>query len=344
MNKKIKILIVLIAVFIIILSGFSKMTIAKSEAKKIMLNDKYYGKDMYTPALPLLFEDLKNKVVKGPIQLVGYDSHIINTLNSIDSASNRLDEKYYYKIVAKRLPEYKKIIEDAIWEKFKEKSKLIDKIEWSPGSKYDIVLYAMVKKDVEFIKEFEILDLQTFNNSKDKFKYFGIKDENEKLKDNIKPLFYKNENNYAVLLYTKTNDEIILYRGDLDKPVDTIWKDVKKQINENEERFSEIDKLKVPFINLNEMIEYKELADKQIENSDFIIKKVLECVEFKLDNKGAKLKNEALMALETCALRIAPEKPRFFYFDKPFVLFMKENGKENPYFMLKIKDAKYLVK
>ena len=344
MNNKIKILIILTAIFLIVLSGLNLMTTARDKAKNIPLNDSYYGQDMYTPALPLLFEDLKNEVVKGPIKLQGYDSHIIDTINSIDPPTNRRDEKYYYKIVAKRLPEYKKIIEDAIWEKFKEKSKLIDKIEWTPGNAYHIVLYAMVKKDVEFMNEFEILDTSAFDNSKDKFKYFGIKDKNDKLKNNVKPLFYKDKDNYAILLHTKTNDEIILYRGDINKPVNDIWKDVKKRINQDEERFSEIDKLMVPFINLDNMFEYKELADKQIQNTNLIIKKVLESVEFKLDNKGAKLKNEALMLIERNAVAIDFIKPRFFYFDKPFVLFMKEADKKNPYFMLKIKDTEYLVK
>ena len=97
MNNKIKILIILTAIFLIVLSGLNLMTTARDKAKNIPLNDSYYGQDMYTPALPLLFEDLKNEVVKGPIKLQGYDSHIIDTINSIDPPTNRLDEKYYYK-------------------------------------------------------------------------------------------------------------------------------------------------------------------------------------------------------------------------------------------------------
>ena len=50
------------------------------------------------------------------------------------------------------------------------------------------------------------------------------------------------------------------------------------------------------------------------------------------------------MLIERNAVAIDFIKPRFFYFDKPFVLFMKEADKKNPYFMLKIKDTEYLVK
>ena len=33
-----------------------------------------------------------------------------------------------------------------------------------------------------------------------------------------------------------------------------------------------------------------------------------------------------------------------YYFDRPFVIFMKEKGKDKPYFAARIKDGKYLVK
>ena len=71
----------------------------------------------------------------------------------------------------------------------------------------------------------------SFNNSKIDVKYFGTKDKSRFFKTQIKPLFYKDENNYAVSLKTKTGDEVILYTGDFkDKTVHQIWGDLNKKI------------------------------------------------------------------------------------------------------------------
>ena len=42
-------------------------------------------------------------------------------------------------------------------------------ISWKPGDERDIVLYSMVKKNVEFLKYFEILEPMSFNNSKNRY-------------------------------------------------------------------------------------------------------------------------------------------------------------------------------
>jgi len=313
--------------------------------QNVRMNDSDYGKDMYTPAFPLVYEDLKEKIVKGKVEFVGYHSSMIDVLDSLESPKNRLDEAFYYKIIAKRTPEYKKKIESDIKEKFNEKSSILDMVQWNPGCEDDIVLYSMVKKNVEFLKYFEILEPMAFNDSKIDVKYFGTKDKARMFKTQMKPLFYKDGKEYAISLKTKTDDEIILYTGDVEdienKPVSKIWDEVKNKIKPDS--FKSDDKFLAPFVEIKELISYDDLSGKKIKGTDYKISKAVESVEFLLDNKGAKLKNEAMMMLETCALR--PEThERYFYFDRPFVLFMKEAGRENPYFMVKIKDTKYLVK
>lgn len=312
--------------------------------QNIQLKDADYAKDMYTPAFPLIFEDLEQKVVKRKVELVGFHSFMIDILHSLETPKNRLSEDFYYKIIAKKTPSYKKRIEKDIKEKFNEKSSILDLIEWEPPCEDEIILYSMVKKDVEFLKPFEIPDPMGFNGSKEEFKYFGSKDKSAFYKTQIKPLFYKDENNYAISLNTKSGDEVILYRTETDldkKSVHKLWSELKGKTKPD--NFKKDDKFFAPFINIKELINYDELSEKEIKGTDYKIKKAIESVEFSLDNKGAKLKNEAIMSLETCALM--PEiQERHFYFNKPFVLFMKEKERENPYFMAKIKDAKYLLK
>ena len=56
-----------------------------------------------------------------------------------------------------------------------------------------------------------------------------------------------------------------------------------------------------------------------------------------MDNTGVKLKSEAGMIASTTAL-LPAEEPRFFYFDDTFVVFLKEKGKNKPYFALRVHD------
>ncbi len=312
--------------------------------QNVHMKDSDYGMNMYTPAFPLVYEDLKEKIVKGKVEFAGYHSLMIDTLDSLESPKNRLGEEFYYNTVAKRTPEFKKKIEADIKEKFNEKSSILDMVEWEPGNEDEIILYSMVKKNIEFIKQFEILDLMAFDNSDEQFKYFGTKDKSKEYRAQVQPVFYKDENNYAVLLKTKTGDEVILYtmnENTAKKSVSALWNDLSKKMNP--ETFKEDDKFLAPFIEIKEIISYDDLSNREIKGTDYKISKAIESVEFLLDNKGAKLKNEALMMLETCALRVEIE-PRYFYFNRPFVLFIKEEGRKNPYFMVKIQDVKYLVR
>lgn len=319
----------------------------KGGLQEVSMKDEEYGQNMYTPAFPLIYEDLKKEIVKkDKVELVGFNSYMFNVLNRMDPPENRLSEKYYYKIIAKKTPAYKRKIENDIWKKFKEKSSILDSIQWKPKNEDDIVLYSMVKKNVEFLKHFEILDSMPFNGSAEKVKYFGVKKNAKTYKNNVKPLFYeadKDGETYAISLKTKTEDEIILYVGDLDEPVDIVWDELTVKADDTKaDAFRNNDKLTVPFIEIKELIKYVDLSGKLIKGTDYRINSAIESVEFSLDNKGAKLKNEAAMMLEKMALM--PDNSRYFSFDRPFALFMIEKGKKEPYFMLKVSDTKYLVK
>ena len=66
-------------------------------------------------------------------------------------------------------------------------------------------------------------------------------------------------------------------------------------------------------------------------------------VQFNLDNKGAKLRNESVINAVEMSLPI-PGRGKSYDFTKPFILFMIENGKSNPYFALRVSNTDYLVR
>ena len=99
------------------------------------------------------------------------------------------------------------------------------------------------------------------------------------------------------------------------------------------------DEFKTPKININEIHEYKELENKPFKCADgkyMLIGKAMQTVKFSIDEKGGEIKSEAAIANNEMAQR--PEEPRYFYLDDTFAMFLRERGKEKPYFAAKIDD------
>lgn len=291
----------------------------------------------------LVWNDFKNDIVKAPVKFKGGKSKLAEELNKEGFTTADISDESYYKNKGIATPALKKEIEDGIKEKFNETSDILDNINWDSKS---LVVYAMLKKDFEYLKEFVKLADGNFNNSKENVEYFGVKTEDEarELKDNLNVLFYNSSDDYAVKLITKGDDEVILYRTDDNKSLEKYIYDVNKKTEkfDGNKNFDKNDRLKVPFIKIDEMFNYDELCNKKIKGTNFEIQGAIQTVKFNLDNKGGSLKSEAALIMKMNLVPI--EEIRNFDFSKPFVLILKEKDKEIPYFIADIKNDALLKK
>lgn len=326
------------------LCGFSFFKKKQKDTTKIeqevFSQDK---KDTWCITFQLIWNDFLDTLFEGkPVEFVGGNTPLVDELNQRLYSKDLLSEDSYYiknGIISKKL---KRQIEKDIKKKFNEKSDILDAIDWNV--KNCLLFYTMLKKEFNFLKAFDKLPSQKFNNSNEKVKYFGIeKSSKSDLYKNVQVLFYHNENDFAVSLKTKENEDVILYRTDNEESFENYFKEVNEKMNVTAD-FNHNDVLKVPNIDVNKLITYKELCGKQIKNSNYMISQALQTIKFKLDEKGGTLKSEAAMAVKCTALAPPVLEKRFFIFDKPFVLFLKEASKDKPYYAMKIKDTKYLVK
>ena len=100
------------------------------------------------------------------------------------------------------------------------------------------------------------------------------------------------------------------------------------------------DVLMIPFIKVQDEINYDELCGRLIKGTQWYIRQALQTINFELNNYGGSVKSEALIeALKQSSLDINRE----FIFDDDFILYLKEADKEKPYFALKVDNFDVLV-
>lgn len=103
-------------------------------------------------------------------------------------------------------------IQNGIKQKFNEDSKIIDRVEW--GNPEGYVLYAMLKKEFNYLEKFPTLESKTFGNSEEKVKYFGLEpNTSQEASKNVEILFYNSKEDFAIKLKTKEKEEVYLYRS-----------------------------------------------------------------------------------------------------------------------------------
>lgn len=286
----------------------------------------------------LVWNDFMDKVVFNPVRFREGTPAMVQELNRQEFTVDDISEKSYYKTTGKVTKNTKKNISKAIKKKFKETSDLLDKLDLTPRND-KFIIYAMLKKDFEFINAFERLG-KSFFGEEQIAEYFGITlKSNGLLSQGVKVLFYNSPEDFAVVLKTKGQDEVYLYKNDSNKAFNYLYADMNKKslAYMGNKEFTKFDELKVPNIQFFEEKSFEELSGRRIMGTNLVIDQAMETIKFNMDNKGVKLKSEAAMTIMTTSLEEILE-PRFFHYDNTFVVFLKEKGKAKPYFALRVND------
>lgn len=331
---------------VLLLGGLSVSALdKKSETLALLPAMKYESaapNRIWVGTFQLVWNDLMDGIVKGPVEFKGKKSKLAEELNAQSFTKEMISENSYYTKYGETSPELRDTIEKAIKEKFDETSDVLNSVDWAPGpNKY--TAYAMLKKDFKFLTAFDKLKMERFGKNKEKVQYFGINKKSDKILDKtVHVMFYNSSKDFAVVIYTQTDDVLYLYRTKDDKTFDKLYSDmfIKRAQYEGNSDFTEKDELKVPNIGLYKEQSFDELCNREIKGTNMMLDKALETVEFKMDNEGVKLKSEAVIATKMSAM--LPEKnlkPRKFYFDDTFVIFLQEQGKDKPYFAMRVNDV-----
>ena len=287
----------------------------------------------------LIWNDLKEVYAKQDIDF-GIPSEIVDHLNEGTFSVKDLSEDSYYKTHGIPTLELKEEIEKAIKDKFDEESDILDELDWS-GNPHHRILYCMLKKEFEFPKVFTKLSEGTFGDNQTAT-YFGIDSSTKKEVGNqVKVLYYNSEDDFAVKLLTKQNDEVILTVGRNENNFLDIYNEIIEESKKYEGSYHfNDDRLKIPYIKFDLKEEIEEVENKPFlfaDGTEWTIYKALQTIQFELDEKGGRVKSEAAIAMKDNAIMM-PSEPRNLYVDEAFTIFLVEEGMELPYFAAKISD------
>ncbi len=289
----------------------------------------------------LVWNDFMDNVIKGNVEFINEESKLAQSLNKQSFKADQLSEDSYFKISGPSVgADLKNKIQNGIKEKFNEDSKIIDKIDWTDTNGY--VLYAMLKKEFSFLEPFSnALESMEFKNAETRVKCFGVDSVNNPVAaKNVEILFYNSGNDFAIKLKTREGEEVFLYKTlGIGKTFEEIYQEIKNNTKSITE-FGENDILRIPFIKVNAEINYDELCGKVIKNSSYYIKQAIQTIDFDLNNFGGSVKSEAVIE---ASQKSAILNPRKMIFDSDFVLFLKEENKEQPYFALKVDNIDALL-
>lgn len=298
------------------------------------MEEKISDNSVWVATLQLVWNEFKDKYVGKEISFFEGNSKEVDTLNRATFKKDEISENSYYITSGDTTPELKKQIEDTIKEKFNEKSDILDDFDWT--NKESLIIYSILIKNLEFKEIFEKLEQGNFKETKN-INYFGIKKEQFKLKDQVKILYYKDAENFAVKLLTKTNDEIILEKGSKKETFKDIYEEIINKTDMVD--FGDDDFLRIPYLTISLKQEFPQFSGKPFygkDNQEYIIEKTLQTLKFKLDEAGVKVKSEAGMQVNQISINMDIKD---LSFDSDFTLFMKEKDKL-PYLALRVNDIK----
>ena len=302
----------------------------------------------------LVWNDMKNEVVKKDI-VFNPQLDMVKNLNKEDFNESMLSDDYYFKIYGLKSLKLKEQIENGIKEKFNQTSDILDNFDWSEEGLDDpnnidtrrYFFYTMLYRKFEFLQEFDKLDNDSFGKKYKDVEYFGI-DTNTKnsVGNQIKVLYYNSKDDFAILINTKTDDEVIFCKNPEGSTFNEIYENMNKESNQytGSKSFKDVDEFKAPKLTFNEKKEYDELANKQFATADGSIgeiQKAKQTIKFSLDEKGGEIKSEAAIDMTvTSSISEKPKKdePRYFYVDDTFAIFLREKGKTKPYFAGRVDD------
>lgn len=305
------------------------------------LGSEFKGNYVWGGAMNLAWNELNENILHEKLKFKKDDKialEMAEKLNNPIFTKNDLDDKSYY-IKSGYGQATVDTINKESKKKFPSKSFGDLEIDLSPT---DIISYAYFLKEVEYKTAFEKKDV-SFNGQK--VKGFYTKEESQR--ENVKIIKYENDDKFIISLQLKDkSDQLILAKGySMTNP-----QNVVNEINQNNKGYlatiGKSDHFEAPKLHLDHRRDYIELVGKYLANKGFeeyFIAQMFENIKFDMDEKGARVENEAVIVMEQ-SIMMEQEKSKNFILDKPYWVVMQRADSQNPYFILGVNNTELMEK
>jgi hypothetical protein len=298
---------------------------------------------IYCSTFQIAWNELKNDIIKADITMEE-ESPIVGLLN--EGMVGTVGEDDHVALAGFGRDRVVEAINSELKRKFAESAPSVE-ITLEDD---EILAYAYLFKNLLFAEEFEELEEPVFfQGSEDAdVEVFGIKKFDRELHDamgkQVRILDYKDDLDFVLeLTTTSSNDVMVLAMVEPERTLLETFKAIEERIGTTQPASLEKDDvLKIPKIRFDIDHSYDELLNKMLKNdgfTEYFIARAQQSILFKLDERGALLESEAEIILKKNG-----SEARYFVFNQPFMLYLKQKGAEYPYLAVWIHHPELLVK
>lgn len=310
------------------------------------MKEKVEGDGAWCASFALAWREFEKVVLDGDFEYKG-ESELVKNLIEQCKKNIEVSEKDCYVKSGKMTVTLKKEIAKAIKKKFKTKSDVLDKFKFSKDENTtDVFVYAIIMFMLKFPEEFDIYDEELPFGEGDcealtKAKYFGIihSRKRKELYDQVNPLFYNSDNDFALSLDSKDGKKVVLYRTDTEENFETTYEKILEKTGQYKEKI-EVRDVAIPNLKLDILNDFEiegEFLNRK-NGMPYKVSKAMQTLKFELNSKGAKVKSEAAMAVKCMAVYRPVTEIRNFYFTNTFYLYIVDN--DNPIVAMRVNDIK----
>ena len=297
------------------------------------------GNYVWGGAMNLAWNDLNSNILHEKLALNTDDSTVLSMVAKLNDpvfTKNDLDAASYYIKSG-----YGQGIVDEINKESRAKfpSKTFSDLQMSLRPT-DIISYAYFLKQVEYVTAFNKEDVSFLGQSVKGF--FANKGDQ---RAEVKIIKYVSDDKFIVSLQLKeASDQLILAKGyDLSDPAAMV-KEIDKDNQGTLASLGPDDNFAAPILHLDYNRNYSEIIGKALANKNFtnyIIAAMYENIKFNMDEKGARVENEAVIGLMGAVFE---PHIKNFILDKPYWIVMKRQNSGNPYFILGVNNTALMTK
>lgn len=264
----------------------------------------------------------------GPIQLQPA-SKLADSLNKHPFDLRWIDESSVFNTSG--------VVGDGIISKIREQkdspSRLLDQLAKSSAAD-DLVFYASLEKDLKFPIPFA--KLGNWKLGRRAVPWFGFTpnlENREPLLNQVRVHHYQAKNDFLIeLATTGGGDQLLLAKlPQTPKTPRHISQIMLKNLRANPPHALGRDLLAVPNVVADESAHFTQLEGRRVTGTGMFLRLALQTIDFRMDEKGAKLRSEAAVSFGCSA---APHiDPRLMVLDPPFALILKRKEAPQAYFI-----------